>query len=307
MIEDSNAAIIFAQPWLMKKVGFFEGTILDITSIPDMLSDNLENTNEPDDLCYLIYTSGSTGQPKGVMIRHKGLMNLCYSQQIDLGLTHENRICEHVSFAFDTAVYTLLCPLVYGATVYILDEEVRLDVEKIDQYIRQNEIDLIDLPTQLCTQYYKEYADSRLKYLVTGGETLTVKKLKRNYELVNEYGPTEYTVSATRYILRDDIDCIPIGTPLPNTKIYIANQNDVLCPVGAPGELCISGIQLAAGYWNNSDLTKQRFTANPFDADDNPDYAVLYRTGDLAKWLPDGNIEFMGRLDSQVKIRGFRI
>ena len=305
MLEDCGAAMICIQPETKSLVDNCNIRLIDITEKPiNIVACSLPECRK-NDLCYVIYTSGSTGKPKGVMISHGALLNLSYSQYSELKMSVGSRICEHVSFAFDTSLYTLLVPLNYGATVYVLNESLRLDIEQIDAYITENKIDLIDLPTQLCLQFYEEFDNKQLKYLITGGEVLVVDTKPRSYKLVNEYGPTEYTVSATRYIVDKEQGSVPIGRPLQNTKIYIVDRNGCLCPMGIVGELCISGKQISNGYLNRDELTKEKFVKNNFCSD--PEYALLYKTGDLAKWREDGNIEFLGRIDYQVKIRGYRV
>ena len=156
--------------------------------------------------------------------------------------------------------------------------------------------------------YYDNFKNSQLKRLVTGGEKLNISNIeKRNYIFVDEYGPTENTVTSTVKYIRSIEDTQSIGRPLGNVKVYIVDQNNNLCPIGVPGEICLSGNQLAKGYWNNPELTKNKFVDNPFNKNLDASCNKMYHTGDLAKWLPNGEIQFLGRVDFQVKIRGFRI
>ncbi|MCP4148512.1 MAG: AMP-binding protein, partial [bacterium] len=268
--------------------------------------------NQPSNpLAYIIYTSGTTGRPKGTVIKHSSLVNLCTWHNSAYEVTGRDNATQYASIAFDAAVWEIFPYLVKGASIHILDEKTKLDIEKLSNYYRRKNITVSFLPTQFCRQFMEEggYIPS-LRILLAGGDKLN-RFVKREYRLYNNYGPTENTVVSTAFPVKTQSDGIPIGKPIANVQIYIMNKGSLnLQPVGVAGELCISGASLALGYLNNPELTAGKFKEicnnhNPLSPSLPNNH--LYRTGDLARWQPDGNIEFMGRIDHQVKIRGFRI
>ncbi len=254
----------------------------------------------PENLAYIIYTSGSTGKPKGVMTEHRALVNLCCWHINYYGITSADRSTKYAGFGFDASVWEIFPYLISGSTIYIVSKETRLNIEELHNYIESNNITISFLPTHICEQFIK-FDNKSLKKLLTGGDSLKYYE-KRNYELINNYGPTENTVVTTSFNVHGYCERIPIGKPVSNCQIYILDNCNKVLPVGVPGELCISGDGLARGYLNQPELTANKFVPNPFQPEKR-----MYRTGDMARWLPDGNIEFMGRIDHQVKIRGFRI
>ncbi|HLP59148.1 MAG TPA: AMP-binding protein, partial [Candidatus Deferrimicrobium sp.] len=260
--------------------------------------------NTPPDIAYVIYTSGSTGKPKGVMVEHCGLVNLCCWHNKSFEVTAKDRATKYAGFGFDASVWEIFPYLIEGATIYIVPEEIKLDVWAINRFYEENGITISFLPTQICEQFMG-IENSTLRVLLTGGDKL--KSLtKKSYRLYNNYGPTENTVVTTSFPVTDYSPNIPIGKPIYNNKIFILDKNNHLQPVGVPGELFIGGSGVARGYLNQPDLTVEKFIDFPHSSFFVP-HSKLYRTGDLARWLPDGNIEFLGRGDYQVKIRGFRI
>ena len=310
MIEDSNSIHLLSTKELIDNIGY-EGPFIDINDrclFADESTENPVQINDVSDLACLIYTSGSTGKPKGAMLEHKNLVNFsCWYKEKREIKAGEN-IAEHSSFSFDAAIMGTYPVLFAGATEHILPEEIRLSLRDIDNYFTENNIKGCFFTTQLGEQYNEEYDNSSLRFIEVGGEKL--KKYKsRSYKFINGYGPTESTVYVTDFdVDRENIN-IPIGKPLSNVKIYIVNNGMKICPVGIAGELCISGHNLGRGYLHRPDLTAEKFLDNPFCSDEEKvnGYGKIYKTGDLAKWLPDGNIEVIGRIDFQVKIRGFRV
>ncbi|MCP5049582.1 MAG: amino acid adenylation domain-containing protein, partial [bacterium] len=259
----------------------------------------------PANLAYIIYTSGSTGTPKGVMVEHRSLANLCHWHNADFSVTASDRASKYAGFGFDASVWELFPYLIKGASIYIIDEAMKLDIFRLNSYFERSDITIAFLPTQVCEQFM-EIDNRSLRILLTGGDKLK-KFIKRNYKLINNYGPTESTVVATRFIVEHDSNNIPIGSPVFNTRIYIISQTRQLQPIGVPGELCIEGAGVSRGYLNQPESTKDKFDHDLKKETSAPSTINIYKTGDLARWLEDGNIQFLGRLDSQVKIRGYRI
>ena len=260
---------------------------------------------------YIIYTSGTTGMPKGVMIEHRSVVNLCYWHRKNYEITKADHATLYAGFGFDASVWELFPYLLTGAVLYIVDESLRPDIENLNRYFQRCRITIGFLPTQLCEQFMTlDNTNRSLRVLLTGGDKLRTFT-PRGYQLYNNYGPTENTVVTTSYPVKHLLDNIPIGKPIDNNYIYILDKESFhLQSVGIPGELCISGIGLARGYLNNPELTAERFFSKSHQSDKSYRTYIpkkIYKSGDLARWLPDGNIEFLGRIDQQVKIRGFRI
>ncbi|WP_223598297.1 non-ribosomal peptide synthetase [Chryseobacterium sp. GVT01B] len=259
-------------------------------------------------LAYTIYTSGSTGKPKGVMVSHLAIQHLVTWHNHHFHVDHSSKLTLVAGLAFDISVWEIWSALTAGAALFIADNEDRTDAHALVDFYRRNQITHGFVPSVLGPQVVNDtrnYNDLKLKYLFTGGEKLKpVLTTELSYELIDYYGPTECTVFATFKKVKDINGkyVSSIGKPIANAKAYILNENMELMPVGAVGELCIGGNILANGYLNNKELTDSKFIDNPFRETEK-----LYRTGDLAKWKPDGDIEFLGRIDNQVKIRGFRV
>ncbi|PAC94706.1 non-ribosomal peptide synthetase, partial [Bacillus paralicheniformis] len=251
-------------------------------------------------LAYLIYTSGTTGQPKGVMVEHRSLVNLCYWHNDAFKVTEQDKSAKYAGFGFDASVWEMFPYWIAGAELHIIDESIRMDITRLNQYFEENKITITFLPTQLCEQFM-ELDNQSLRVLLTGGDKLK-RIAKRSYTLVNNYGPTENTVVATSTAIDPDEGMLSIGKPIANTRAYVLGQNNEVQPVGVAGELCIAGRGLARGYLNKPEETAKRFTEDPFVPGER-----MYRTGDAVKWLEDGRLEYIGRIDQQVKIRGFRI
>jgi amino acid adenylation domain-containing protein/non-ribosomal peptide synthase protein (TIGR01720 family) len=301
MLEDSNTSILLTSSSLSGKVNF-RGEILPMEdgAVYNPDSSNPEKVNQPSHLAYVIYTSGSTGKPKGVMIEHKSLVNLCKWHIDYYNVTGVDRSTKYAGFGFDASVWEIFPYMLAGASIHIIPDDIKLDVRKLNDYFEKNDISISFLPTQLCQQFM-EIKNRSLRKLLTGGDKLS-SYTKQDYELVNNYGPTENTVVTASFKVDGNNGNLPIGKPVYNNRVYIIDRYNHLQPVGTAGELCISGDSLARGYLNRPELTAEKFVDNPFLPEER-----MYRTGDLARWLPDGNIEFLGRIDHQVKIRGFRI
>lgn len=302
ILEDSKTPLVITQKTLSEQFAF-TGDILYIDDCIDIEMEeqqNLDLVRDFRDLAYVIYTSGSTGRPKGVMIEHRSLVNLCEWHIDYYSVTADDRASKLAGVGFDASVWEIFPYLLSGATLHIIDEEIRIDPIKLNQYFEANQITISFLPTQLCEQFLK-LNNRSLRFLLTGGDKLN-QYVSNQFRLVNNYGPTENTVVSTAYQVESYMNNIPIGKPITNVQAYILDQYGHLQPIGVPGELCLSGIGLARGYLYRDDLSREKFVENPFQPG-----TKLYKTGDLAQWLPDGEIQFLGRIDQQVKIRGFRI
>jgi len=251
------------------------------------------------DLAYVIFTSGSTGQPKGVMIEHHSLTNLIlwHNRYYDGKAT--DRSTKYAGFGFDASVHEMYPPLAAGGTVYIIPEDLRMDLPGMASYVEREQINVGFFPTPVCEQFAKEKVTSITK-VITGGDKL--KTYTEQYPIYNNYGPTEGTVLSTAFKVDRAYDNIPIGKPIDNVRVYVVSKEGQLQPIGLPGELWLGGEGLARGYIHDEERTAERFMADPFYPG-----GRIYKTGDLGKWLPDGNLLYLGRNDFQVKIRGNRV
>jgi amino acid adenylation domain-containing protein len=270
----------------------------------------IDSTN----LAYVIYTSGTTGKPKGVMIEHRNVMNLCnefiHAHKLDV----YQEIAIYSNYVFDAFVYETIPALVNGNKLFLLDEDKRLSVDNLAKYLRVNQIKVMFIPTILLKEFLITLKDKNpLKLIYTGGEKLPEldpEYIPRGLTILNEYGPTESTVCSTYKEYHPGVQSSNIGKPIKNIMTYILDPNFMPLPQGVVGELYIGGDSLGRGYLNRPELTKEKFIANPFQSKE--DQAKnrnnrIYKTGDLVRYFENGEIEYIGRNDFQVKIRGFRI
>ncbi|MCT7957942.1 amino acid adenylation domain-containing protein [Laspinema palackyanum] len=272
--------------------------------------ENLSSSVTPNSLAYVIYTSGSTGEPKGVEIEQKSLLNLTYWHQQAFAVSASDRSTQVAGVAFDACGWEIWPYLTAGACIYIVDNETRRSPEKLRDWLVKNAITISFLPTPLAEQVLqlKWPEQTPLRLLLTGGETLHHHPLPSHpFQVVNNYGPTENTVVTTSGIIPvgKGREMNPgIGKAIANTQLYVCDRQFHPVAIGIPGELYIGGDGLARGYRNHPELTAEAFICNPFHPEPGN---LLYKTGDLVRYQPDGSLEFLGRLDQQVKIRGFRI
>ena len=313
MTKDAGARLIVIADELLPRLDNFtefDGTVLrlsEISSLPCPDEPVLAQIRfpEPDDLFMLIYTSGTTGVPKGVRLLQKNIIAYAAWYRRYFAPTEKTRVTCYNSYGFDGSLADMYPTLSVGGAVVVIPEEKKLDLPALAEIIRKHHVSISDLPSQVGRQFALSMDCPELKYIVVGGETLVPFKPVYPYIVVNEYGPTEATVSITSYDMTEYEPDIPIGRPMDNTAIYIVDSAGRRVPPGALGELWVAGIQVAGGYLNRPEKTREAFVPNPFSGE--PDYATAYRTGDIVRYRPDGNIEFVGRRDGLVKIRGFRV
>ena len=319
MLEDSNAQMLLTHKAVREKLTEYKGATLsldeDWEKIERENDANLNASGDADNLAYVIYTSGSTGHPKGVMVNHSSVVNLAFAlkqavyDQVGDGPW---QVGLNASTAFDGSVKQLV-QLLSGSTLVIVPEELRTDGEALLAYVKRQQLQVLDCtPTQLqlLTQAgLLERRASSLSALLVGGEAISAalwEELQGDEQThyFNMYGPTECTGDATVAWLRSASERVTIGRPLANVRTYVLDRQQQPAPVGVVGELYIGGAGVARGYLDQPALTAERFVPDPFSSDAG---ARLYRTGDVVRYLPDGNLEYLGRADEQVKIRGYRI
>ncbi|WP_165760516.1 non-ribosomal peptide synthetase [Niastella populi] len=305
ILQDSACKVLIDEDWL--KVFKEQG--------PVYAGAGSVAVSKPEDLMYVMYTSGSTGKPKGVMVPHKGVVNRLQWMWTHYAFTSQDVILQKTTFTFDVSVWEIFMPLCWGAKMILCDKEDIASPPNLISLIEKHGVTCMHfVPGMLLTFIDFSFNDEgiavqlkSLQKLITSGEALPVEVVRRWYDKVNIpihnlYGPTEASVDVTYYATTKHDTRILIGRPVWNTQMYILDAANRLLPVGVPGEICIGGTGLAYGYWNKPALTAEKFIANPFKPGER-----IYKTGDAGRWLPDGNIEFLGRKDNQVKIRGYRI
>lgn len=314
MIENSQAKVLLTQQQLVNSLPAKEAkkslVICLDTDWPLIAQESQEMpiaSVTPENMAYVIYTSGSTGKPKGVQVLHRGAVNFLKSMREQPGISATDILLSVTTLSFDIAVLELFLPLTVGAQVVILSREAAMDGRKLLRTIAQLGITILQAtPVTWRLLIESGWEGQSPMKMLSGGEAipkeLAAQLLTKGTELWNMYGPTETTVWSTVYQIKDPEQRILIGKPIANTDIYILDDLLQPVPVGVAGELHIGGSGLARGYLQRDDLTTERFIPNPFRETER-----IYKTGDLARYLSDGNIECLGRLDFQVKIRGFRI
>ncbi|GAC1398979.1 MAG: hypothetical protein NVSMB49_08130 [Ktedonobacteraceae bacterium] len=327
MLQDSQVAVLLTQQHLIDRLPKHTIQVIcldtDWQIIAQERADNLPNTVTPENLAYVIYTSGSTGQPKGVLIPHSSIANHCCAITKYYELDSSDHVLQFSTFTFDASLEQILPTLIVGARLILRGPEVWSTTEFYEKLL-SFELTVINLPTaywqQLAQEWstaHKQFPRTQLRLVIIGGDRMLPEHLSlwwqlpmHSVRLLNAYGPTETTITATTFEILPDsrkhlsLASIPIGRPLAHRTVYILDTHANPVPIGVPGELHIGGDLLARGYLNRPELTVERFIPDSFREEPN---AHLYKTGDLARYLPDGNIEFLGRADHQVKIRGFRI
>ncbi|MFL6192561.1 MAG: amino acid adenylation domain-containing protein, partial [Thermoanaerobaculia bacterium] len=319
LIEDARAPVLLTESRLLEKLPATWATVIRLDRDLDALAGDGDESRppavalDPDHLAYVIYTSGSTGRPKSVAVPHKGLLNLVLWHHETCGVTPEDRGTQVASPAFDVAVWELWPLLAGGAGVYIPDQETRLSSSRTMRWFAEEGITLAFLPTPLADVALGEEIepglDLKLRALVVGGDRLhRYPRPETPFGLLNIYGPAEHSVVTTaEWVPAMPREAAParfpsIGRAVANTRVYLLDRDGRPVPAGVPGELYVSGPGLARGYLHRPELTAERFLPDPWEPG-----GRMYRIGDLARWLPDGSLDFLGRVDFQVKIRGMRV
>ncbi len=318
MLKDSAAPVLLTQKRLQAKLPASQARVVVIDDealrLSDRPTENPRSGAAPRNLAYVIYTSGSTGDPKGVAIEHRSVCNHLHWFQQEYPLSAADSVPQKYSLSFDVATLEILAPLLAGSKLVLVRPRGEIDSEYLVELFQREKVTAVDLVPSLLELLLKTdgFAACRdMRRVTCGGEALSPQLQQQFFdaldaELHNLYGPTEATIGATFWRCRRDDRrlCVPIGRPIYNTQLYVLDRHLNPVPVGVAGELHIGGVGLARGYLHRPELTAERFISHPFS--DDP-AARLYKSGDLVRWLPDGNIEFLGRVDQQVKVRGFRI
>ena len=311
ILENSKISLLLTQSFINDKLsGFFSefsGQLinLDRLNFESFPCHNLALQSKPNDLAYVIYTSGSTGQPKGVMVEHKGLCNLALVEIETFDVHPSSRVLQFASFSFDAFIWEVLMAWGGGATLYLGNKDNLMPGLPLVERLRDDAITHITLPPSALAVLPWENLPS-LQTIIVAGEACSpelVKKWSQGRNFFNGYGPTEGSVCATIAKYTSFEEKITIGRPIPNVQVYILDSHLQPVSIGVPGELHIGGAGLARGYLDRPDLTAEKF----IEVNLLGKIERIYKTGDLAKWQNDGNIEFLGRIDHQIKLRGFRI
>jgi amino acid adenylation domain-containing protein len=312
-LEDSAAPWLLTQRQLLAQLPVAElecvVVCLDEADWAALPTGNPLVSRQATDLAYVIYTSGSTGRPKGVMVEHGGLSNFLQDMQHRLGITTNDKLLAVTTLSFDIAALELYLPLISGSCLHLATRMTASDGLALQQQLVRHDINFIQA-TPATWQLLKQSGwQGRIPLkILCGGEALPPELanylLENSQSLWNVYGPTETTIWSSAYQIQTVLNAYPsIGRPLANTRIYLLDAHHQPQPPGIPGELCIAGAGLARGYLNRPELTAAKFIqVELFGRTER-----IYQTGDLARWRPDGNLEYLGRLDHQIKLRGFRI
>jgi amino acid adenylation domain-containing protein len=311
MIQDSGARILITSSKIKNQFTSQVDVVIiiddDLEKISLESTENVQVLIHPEQLSYVIYTSGSTGKPKGAMLTHRGIINLSVSQKKAFEPGPGSRILQFASFSFDASVWEIVMALLSGAEINVVDKDIVSSADNLTKHLKAHGITHITLPPSMISVIEKDEIP-KLKVLIAAGEKCSQSLIKRwgtGRKFFNAYGPTETTVCASMYLCNpEDLNDPPIGKPLSNFNLYVLDKNLNPVPIGVKGELFISGIGLSRGYVHQSSLTAERFLPDPFSSHSG---ARMYRSGDIVKVLPEGNIDFIGRTDSQIKLRGFRI
>jgi len=314
-LKNSGSRVLLSKNALVETIEF-DGKFIDLFNEDLFMNDstNLTKINNSTNLAYVIYTSGTTGNPKGVMVEHRNGVNLLNCMQKKYPVEYNDVYLLKTNYVFDVSVTELFAWFIGCGSLAIMSENEQKDASTIIDSIYRYKVTHINFVPSMLSTFNEiiEQNSSKLKslrYILSAGEELNAKLAQdlaskiQKIKLENLYGPTETTIYSSIYSVNKNLKyrSVPIGKPIQNTNLYVLNNNGV-APIGVVGELYIAGDGVTRGYLNRPELTAEKFVDNPFEPG-----TKMYKTGDLARWLQDGNIEFLGRMDSQVKIRGFRI
>lgn len=313
MLSDAQVSVLLTQQQLVADLPNHEAVVVCLDTDWDHIAEHCEKNPITDvishNLAYTIYTSGSTGQPKGVQILHSAVVNFLSTMRQQPGMTADDVLLGVTTFTFDIAALEIFLPMIVGACLVIAKREVTIDGKQLlDLLINSGATVMQATPATWRLLLEAGWQNSHKLKILCGGEALPKKLanqlLERSTSLWNVYGPTETTIWSLISQVESKAELISIGRPIANTEVYILDRHLQPVPIGVPGELHIGGAGLARGYLNRPELTEEKFIPNPFSDQEG---ARLYKTGDLARYLSDRNIECLGRIDFQVKMRGFRI
>lgn len=301
MIKDAQPVLLLADPDCLKPEITPECEVLDTGGINDLPDpgEALRAKDSPEDLFILLYTSGSTGKPKGVMLEHQNLTAFCRWYRRYYDLKPEHKVAGYASFGFDACMMDMYPALTTGACLHIIPEDMRLDLNAINDYFEKNNITHSFMTTQVGVQFHQMRKNHSLLHFSVGGEKLVSVRPGDTYTLHNAYGPTECTIFTTTMPVQKQEPNIPIGRPVDSLKCFVVDRHLRRLPIGAAGELLIRGAQVGRGYLNLPGKTSEAFFMQEGER--------VYRTGDIVRYRSNGDIEFAGRKDGQVKIRGFRV
>nr|WP_226887786.1 non-ribosomal peptide synthetase [Paenibacillus polymyxa] len=317
MLEDSGVSLLLTSTDTVSIDTLrFTGSVMDVSdpALYSVDADNLafafagKESLASHHLAYILYTSGSSGKPKGVMVEHRNVTNYITAFQHEFHLTAEDVVLQQAAITFDASVEEIYPTLAAGGTLAMVSRDELKDIQLLNQFIRQQQVTVVSASPFILNELNQLPPFPHIRTYISGGDVLKseyVTQLLRSAKVYNTYGPTEATVCATYYCVPDipAVHPLPVGRPVANAEVYIMNRRgtDVM-PIGVPGEICISGWGVARGYMNRPELTQQQFVANPWIPGER-----MYKTGDLGRYLEDGQIQFLGRVDQQVKVRGYRI
>jgi amino acid adenylation domain-containing protein len=317
MLSESMAPLWISQASLVEQLPVHWGSLIVLDDEQDAIAQHPQTppacATHPDHLAYVIYTSGSTGRPKGVAITHANLSNtVLYMGQYASLREHDNMLAR-ASISFDASAWEIWQALLHGATVHVLPDDLKYEVDATANYCVQHGITVAVWPPSMLPALVDAMPETPLRHVFSAGEALPAELARRiarvwSTPVANLYGPTEAAIQATLYavdtqVMPEHVASVPLGTPIWNTQVYVLDATLRPVPPGVPGELYLAGAGLARGYLHRPVITAERFVANPFGAPG----TRLYRTGDRVRWLADGNLEYLGRTDHQVKLRGFRV
>ena len=307
MVQDAGASLLIAEESLAGLVSDYKGEVLLVSELMEGAAELTEAKLPPapkaQDLMIMLYTSGSTGTPKGCQIEHGNMVAFAYGSNHEGFYTTDGCTASYASFGFDVCMSDTFCTLLNGATLCVIPEEIRMNLNKLADYFNEAGITQVLLTTQVGVQFVQNYPQMRtLRFLVMGGEKLpALNPEKLSYTIINGYGPTENCCGVSLFPIRFWEPNVPLGKPMVTIAGYVLDKAGHRLPAGAAGEYCLTGPQVSRGYLNRPEKTAEAYCESPFNE------FRMYHTGDIVRYRENGDIEFVGRKDGQVKIRGFRV